>query len=280
MEIHLAEVTAGGRPGWVAQSPAGPPVGSAFLRLATGAPEAELALDVHPADRRQGVGTRLLGAAEGAARAAGRSALVCGPVDAGSPADRFLAARGLRAVLRLTYTRLDLAAAELPEVMPPAGYRLRAWRGVVPDDLADAFAAARPAMDDMPMDAMAFTPEPWDVDRVRRVARAVADRGEHLDTVAAVDEADGAIVAFTEVVIPAGGTGDGQHYGTGVLPDHRGRGLARWLKVEAVRRVRADFPELSGLLADTADSNTAMRRVNETLGYVPTHRSVIYQLDL
>lgn len=280
MEINLTEVTAGDRPGWVAQSPAGHPVGSAFLRLTPGSPEAELALHVHPADRRHGVGTRLLEAAEDAARAASRSALVCGPVDVGSPGAQFLAARGLRVVLRLTYTRLNLATAELPEVTPPAGYRLAAWRGVVPDDLAEAFAAARPAMDDMPMDAMAFKPPPWDVDRVRRVAQAVAERGEHLDTVAAVHEADGAVVAFTEVVIPASGTGDGQHYGTGVQPDHRGRGLARWIKVEALRRVRADFPDLSGLLADTADSNAAMRRVNDMLGYVPTHRSVIYQRDL
>jgi GNAT superfamily N-acetyltransferase len=279
MEIHLVEVTAGDRLGWVAQSPAGHPLGSAFLRLPAGSP-VELVLAVHPAERRHGVGTRLLEAASNATRAAGRSALVCGPVEVYSPGDGFLVARGLRAVLRLTYTRIELATAELPEVSPPAGYRLAAWRGVVPDDLAEAFVSARPAMDDMPMDAMAVTPEPWDVDRVRRVARAVADRGEHLDTVAAVDESDGAIVAFTEVVIPAGCTGDGQHYGTGVLRDHRGQGLATWLKVEAIRRVRADFPELSGLLADTADSNTAMRRVNEALGYVPTHRSVIYQLDL
>jgi len=280
MDVTLIEVTAGERPGWLAQATDGHPVGAAFLRMPDGSSEAELGLDVHPADRRRGIGTRLLEAAETAAREAGRQALVCADVEAGSPGDLFLAARGLRPVLRLTYTRLDLATADLPEVVPPAGYRLVAWRGAVPDDLAEAFAAARPAMDDMPMDEMTFTPRPWDVDRLHRVAQAVADRGEHLDTVAAVHEPDGAIVAFTEVVVPADGTGDGQHYGTGVLAEHRGRGLARWLKVEAVRRVRADFPDLSGLLADTADGNVAMRRVNESLGYRPTHRSVVYQRDL
>ncbi|RYP84120.1 GNAT family N-acetyltransferase [Nocardioides guangzhouensis] len=280
MDTRLIEVTAGDRPGWLALAPEGHPVGSAFLRLPPGSPEAELALGVHPGERRRGIGTRLLEAAGTAARTAGREALTCEPVEAGSPGDLFLAARGLRPVLRLTYTRLHLAEADLPEAPVPAGYRLVAWRGVVPDDLAEAFAAARPAMDDMPMDAMTFTPRPWDVERVRRVAQAVADRGDHLDTVAAVQEATGAVVAFTEVVVPADGTGDGQHYGTGVLPSHRGHGLARWLKVEAVRRVRADFPRLSGLLADTADSNVAMRAVNESLGYRPTHRSVIYQRDL
>lgn len=274
----LVDVTQGDRPGWLALAPERHPVGASWLNPQDGN-VAELELSVHPADRRFGHGTRLLDAAVAAARTAGRSALISPEVEVGSPGDAFLTARGFRPVLRLTYTRLDLPTAEVPDLEPPDGYRLVAWRGVVPDDLAEAFAAARPAMDDMPMDELPFTPRPWSVDRVRAVAQVVADRGDHLDTVAAV-EADGAIAAFTEVVLPADGNGDGQHYGTGVLPSHRGRGLARWLKAEAIQRVLADFPNINGLLADTADSNTAMRRINERLGYEPLHSSVIHRLDL
>jgi GNAT superfamily N-acetyltransferase len=135
-------------------------------------------------------------------------------------------------------------------------------------------------MDDMPMDDADVAPEPWDADRVRRVTAAVARRGDLLDTVAVVAEASGEVVGFTELVVPGSGTGDGQHYGTGVLPAHRGHGLARWMKAESVRRARRRHPALSGLLADTADSNAAMRRINDALGYVATHRSVLYQLDL
>ncbi|MER7499751.1 hypothetical protein AB0L05_11560 [Nonomuraea pusilla] len=39
-------------------------------------------------------------------------------------------------------------------------------------------------------------------------------------------------------------------------------------------------PRLSGLLTDTADGNAAMRAVNDSLGYRPTHRELQYQLDL
>ncbi|MFF6841210.1 hypothetical protein ACFY8X_20815 [Streptomyces tanashiensis] len=35
-----------------------------------------------------------------------------------------------------------------------------------------------------------------------------------------------------------------------------------------------------GLLADTADSNTHMRHISESLGYLPTHTTLQYQLDL
>lgn len=213
------------------------------------------------------------------------------------------------------------------------GYRLVHWEGRVPDELAETFARARRAMDDMPMDDATYIPPVWDVDRLHAAADAVARRDEILlvtaalitggdrathgeaaadgepatrgematggevaasgemargDEVAAGGEvvpggetaADGAMVAFTELVVRADGTGDGQHYGTGVLPEHRGHGLARWMKAEQIARTRVRFPRLAGLLADTADSNTAMRRINESLGYQPTHRSLLYQHDL
>ena len=280
MGIRTIALLADGRPGWLASSPDGTPLGTAFLRLPDGGTTADLELHVHPAERRRGVGTRLLEAATAAAREEGRRALVCEPVEADSAGDRFLAASGLRPVLRLTYARLDLAGAALSPEPDRPGYRLVAWRGVVPEELAATFAASRRAMDDMPMDDTEVSPQTWDVDRVRAVAEAVARRGEHLDTVAAVLEADGSIAGFTELVVPADGTGDGLHYGTGVLPEHRGHGLARWMKAEAVRRARERFPDLAGLVTDTADSNGAMRRVNEGLGYRPTHRSVVYQRDL
>ncbi|MFD0891728.1 GNAT family N-acetyltransferase, partial [Streptosporangium algeriense] len=170
---------------------------------------------------------------------------------------------------------VDTAAAPTPP-----GYRLFSWDGTVPDDLADTFTASRRAMDDMPMDELDYGVVVWDVERVRAAARAVAERGDLLHTVVAVDDADGSIAGFTELVVPGDGRGDGQHYGTGVLPEHRGHGLARWMKAEIIRRTRERYPHLGGLLTDTADGNVHMRAVNDALGYLPTHREVRYQLDL
>ncbi|GGV94946.1 hypothetical protein GCM10015535_61320 [Streptomyces gelaticus] len=160
------------------------------------------------------------------------------------------------------------------------GYRLTSWEGTVPDELAPTFAASRRAMDDMPMDDTDFGTVTWDVDRVRSAAAAVAARGDLLHTVAAVDESDATIVGFTELVVPGDGKGDAQHYGTGVLPEHRGHGLGRWMKARSILRARESHPGLEGLLTDTADSNTHMRRINDEFGYEPTHKSVEYQLDL
>ncbi|MFC4069214.1 GNAT family N-acetyltransferase [Actinoplanes subglobosus] len=268
-----------GNPVWIAEGDDGRPLGTAYVYALAGGGAGELRITVHPAERRSGVGARLLREAVGSATERGLTALLGQPVREGSEGEAFCAAAGLRRVLALTYTRLALADWDGREVPAPEGYRIVHWTGRVSGELAETFARSRKAMDDMPMDDAAWTPDEWDVERLHRVADVVANRGETLLTTAAIGS-DGEIAGFTEVVVAGDGTGDGQHYGTGVLPEHRGHGLARWLKAAQIDEVRSRFPELDGLLADTADSNTAMRRVNDSLGYLPTHRSLLYQVDI
>ncbi|MGI5134606.1 MULTISPECIES: GNAT family N-acetyltransferase [unclassified Streptomyces] len=272
---------------WLASDADSIPVGTAFLRLFTDPGQehlAELTLGVHPAERRKYVGSRLLDAAVAAARNNTRRCVIA-QAEAGSPGDRFLAARGFRRVLTLRYSRLSLAdvdTAALTEIIerPHPGYRLASWKGTVPDDLAQTFAASRRAMDDMPMDDTHYGIVTWDVDQVRAAAKTVEQRGDHLHTVVAIDISNASIVGFTELVIPGSGTGDGQHYGTGVLPEHRGHGLGRWMKAASIRHALGHYPDLGGLVTDTADSNTHMRHINESLGYTPTHSTHQHQLGL
>ncbi|ARP68824.1 GNAT family N-acetyltransferase [Streptomyces pluripotens] len=272
---------------WLASDAHGIPVGSAFLRLFTHSGQehlAELTLDVHPVERRRGIGSRLLNEAVAAAREDGRRCVLA-QAEAGSPGAHFLPARGFRKVLTLTFARLPLAEVDITALnelieQPHPGYRLASWYGTVPDGLARTFAASRRALDDMPMDDTDYGTVAWDVDRVRAAAQAIDERGELLHTVVAIDDSDGSIVGFTELVVPGDGKGDGQHYGTGVLPEHRGHGLSRWMKAESIRQARERHPELDGLLTDTADSNQPMRNINTMLGYEPTHQALEYQIDL
>ncbi|MFD3700827.1 GNAT family N-acetyltransferase [Streptomyces sp. NPDC058646] len=281
------ETSSSRRLAWLASDADGSPVGSAFLRLFTKEGQqhlAELDIQVHPAERRKRIGTQLLAAAAAAAHEDGRRSIVA-QVQDGTPGPGFLAAGGFRIALTLTYARLALADADLPSLTaiaetPPADYRLTAWEGHVPDELADTYVASRRAMDDMPMGTVDYGTVVWDVERIRAAAAAVEARGEILYTVAAVDRSDGSVAGFTELVVPGSGTGDALHYGTAVLAEHRGHGLARWMKAAAILAARESHPELGGLLTDTADNNPYMRRVNDTLGYLPTHVAYECQLDL
>jgi GNAT superfamily N-acetyltransferase len=270
---------------WLASGADGHPLGSASLRLFDKDGQrhlAEVDVQVHPAERRAGVGSRLLGAALDAAREDGRRSVVA-QAGSDSPGAAFLTAHGFDVALTLIYARLPLADADMPALTAlvdaaPAGYRLTAWEGTVPDELADSYAASRRAMDDMPMGAVDYGTVVWDVDRLRAAAAAVAARGEVLHTVAAVDTSDGSLAGFSELVVPGGGEGDAVHYGTAVLPDHRGHGLGTWMKAASILHARERHPALGGLLTDTADNNPHMRAVNDRLGYRPTHTAYEFQL--
>jgi GNAT superfamily N-acetyltransferase len=265
---------------WLAAESDGNPVGSAFLRLNSRQEQAHLAeleLNVHPAERRRGIGTLLLDAVVSAAREHEVEALVA-DVNVDTDGDRFLEHHGFSIGLTLIFARLELtdAIAEVPDV---PGYRLVSWEGVVPDELVETFTAARTGMDDAPSGDLDLGPDVWDVERTRYAAHVIEQRGELLSVVTAVDSS-GTIVGFTEVVVPGDGKGDGQHYGTAVLPGHRGRGLALWMKAEQIRRTRQRFPDLEGLLTDTVDTNAGMRRTNDRLGYRPQYRVNRRKLDL
>ncbi|MGW4379218.1 GNAT family N-acetyltransferase [Kitasatospora sp. NPDC004531] len=271
---------------WLASAPDGTPLGTAVLRLFTSPGQlhlASLALNVHPAKRRRGIASALLSAAATAAGEDGRRVLLVQAVE-GSPGDAFLVARGFRRALVLEYARLDLTAPTDPPTTTDAplhpGYRLISWLGRCPEEWLAAFTASRTAMDDMPMGETDFGRVYWDEARVLAAAQAVADRGELLHTVAAVEEATGTVVGFTELVLPDDRRGDGQHYGTGVMPAHRRRGLARAMKAEAIRWARTEQPKITGLLTDTAEHNTGMLAVNRALGYRATHRSIEFRLSL
>lgn len=271
---------------WLASGADGIPLGSAFLRLFTKEGQthlAELAVAVHPAERRQGVGTALLDAAIDAARAERRRAVIA-QAEQGSPGDAFLTACGFRQVLTLTYARLEPAEIDpghLTRIVeqPHPGYYVTSWTGVVPTGLSRTYAASRRAMDDMPMGDTDYGTVVWDVERVVAAAEAIAKRGDSLYTVAAVHASSGTIVGFSELVLPGDGKGDGQHYGTAVLPEHRGHGLGLWMKAQAILHAHGLAPDVA-LLTDTAENNVPMRQVNDALGYRPTHTAIEYQLDL
>lgn len=194
---------------WLAADADGNPVGSAFLRLNSReslAHLAELQLNVHPAERRRGAGSQLLGAVVSAARDHDIRTLLADAI-ADSPADHFLQHHDFALGLTLIYARLRLADAN-PAVPNVPGYRLVSWRGVVPDELAQTFTDARTGMNDAPSGDIAYGEDPWDVERTRHAAQVIEQRGDHLTTVAAVDESTSAIVGFTELVVPSDGKGD------------------------------------------------------------------------
>ncbi|MEU9086243.1 GNAT family N-acetyltransferase [Streptomyces sp. NPDC048357] len=271
---------------WLATGADGVPVAVAGLRLFTSPGQehlSELELHVDPAHRRRGTGSLLLAAAVAACRAENRRSLITAAA-ADGPGEAFGEQRGFRPALTLDHLILRLGEppeAGLPRTADtaPPGYRQARWTGTVPDELADAFAAAKNAMNDMPIGDLDYGSVAWDADRVRAMAKVVADRGDTLLTLAAVHD-DGTMAGYTEILLPRGRGPRAQQYDTAVVPAHRGHGLGLWVKAAMVRHLRAEHPDVVEIETDNADDNVHMLAVNHRLGFRSYRRTREFQLDL
>ena len=217
---------------------------------------------VAPAARRRGIGTALLDALLAGARELDLKQVHAHHV---TPAGAAFAARagavdGQRDVRSL----LRLADAALPEPALPEGWTFVTWTRRAPDELVESYARARPALDDAPTpDGMEFPVET--IESLRDQEVALERRGREGRVTVAVDPG-GEIGAFTEVRLTPGSplafTED-----TATVAAHRGLGLATAVKLESLRRLRADHPEVEVLTTMNAEDNLAMRRVNERIGF-------------
>jgi GNAT superfamily N-acetyltransferase len=240
-------------------------VGTAVLMLP--APTyAFVHLVVHPHARRRGNGRALFEAASAGAREHGLSAFVSHHWgDAGAA---FARAFGGVDDQRDVASELRLRDVELPEPALPPGWRLVSWQGAAPDELLESYARVRSAMEDAPTPGgLVFGG--LDTDEVRAIERTAAARGREMHVTVAVD-GRGELGAFTDLRTsgppsPVAVTDD-----TATAPWARRQGLATAVKLESLRRLRADRPDVEVVRTVNAEGNTAMRAVNTRLGFVPT----------
>jgi mycothiol synthase len=220
---------------------------------------------VHPEQRRRGIGSALLGTVRRAARDEGiRSFFGHHWGEAGAAFAAHIGARDDQRDIRAV---LDLRTALLPAPAVPAGWRLLSWVGPAPDELVASFAAARDAMNDAPAPAGV---EGWTttVEEVRRIEQTAAARGREIRVTVAVDDHD-EIGAFTDLRATPGDAAAATD-DTAVIASARGLGLARAVKVESLRRLRAERPEVETVSTMNAEHNAAMRHINTQIGFVPT----------
>ena len=148
------------------------------------------------------------------------------------------------------------------------GYSLVRWIGACPDDLVETFARLREAMDTAPKGELDLTIE-WSPESVRAAERSNVRSGRRNLVVCVRHDAAGELVALTDVVVPAGRPAVAHQEDTVVRPDHRNRGLGRWVKAEMLRWLAEKEPQLELIVTWNATENSAMRSINTELGFVP-----------
>jgi GNAT superfamily N-acetyltransferase len=236
--------------------------------------QADLVLVVHPARRRHGLGRALLEHAAARAAANGRSMLNaqtrCG--SDGEPFARSTGAEpGLVDVQRVMDVRAmgDDQLARLRETaeQAAAGYSLRSWTGLVPEDFLEQAAALFAALNDAPHDPH-IASAVWDAQRVReRVNGLRPHYGLRIYAIAAVKGDTGEPAALTEVAVDPADPGWGHQMLTGVTREHRGHRLGLLVKTTMAEWLRTAEPTLERIQTWNAGSNRYMIAVNEALGY-------------
>jgi GNAT superfamily N-acetyltransferase/predicted GNAT family acetyltransferase len=220
---------------------------------------------VLPSYRRQGIGTALLQELRAAAREVGARSFFGHYWSEDGAA--FASHVGARDDQRDVRASLDLRGAELPEPNVPAGWRLLTWIGAAPDDLVESYARCRDAMGDAPDPAGVEWPTVT-VEEVRELEQTAAKRGREMRVTVAIDERN-EVAAFTDLRVTPGGTTAGTD-DTAVAAWARGRGQGRAVKLESLRRLRLDRPDVETVTTMNAEGNAAMRHINTRVGFVPT----------
>ncbi|WP_173924300.1 GNAT family N-acetyltransferase [Agromyces sp. Marseille-P2726] len=246
--------------------------------------------------RREGIGSRLLAAAEEAARAAGHPTTVLsadhaidaddagGPrlrapqgdagIAADAPAARFALAHGYALGQVYRVSAMDVAGRgdefrrRLDAALEQASddYRLVAWRDAAPDELLDSLAVAHERMStDPPAGAIAWGRERWDASRIRDGERRARDVGRTHLNVAAVAP-DGEVAGFTELSLLPDSPAVEQ-WDTIVLAPHRGRRLGMRLKLANLVALAEADASRNRIYTWNADENEHMLAINVALGF-------------
>jgi GNAT superfamily N-acetyltransferase len=229
---------------------------------------------VHPARRRQGVGSELLRHVAARAAAGGRTLLRGFPF-AGTAGAAFAARAGAQAglvsVRRAQHLRQlpdGLIARQRERAAAAAGgYTLVTWTGGTPVEYWEGVAEVLNAFADAPADE-GFEHEFWDTDRVRDQFDLIT----RLDvvqrySVAAVHAQSGEMAGLTQVFLTPEAPAWAHQGLTAVARAHRGHRIGLLVKAAMLDWLTAAAPEVEHIITDNADINQYMIAINELLGY-------------
>jgi GNAT superfamily N-acetyltransferase len=242
-------------------------------------------LMVRPAARRLNVGLTLLTEVVKRAHAEGFTALGV-EVPGDTSGIEFYESLGfsrafteIRSVLQLNtvdwFTLGDLAAGV------GAGYQIQFYPGGPPDDLLNAYAAAKAEVrDDYELGDLELRPSSYEPQRLQSSLATLAARGLKLYVVVAIHEKTGAVVGLTEVVVPAQHPTRADQYDTVVVPGHRGYGVGRAIKARMLFELRSAEPGLTEVQTWNAEINEPLIKVNQELGFIVDRQWLEYDVSL
>lgn len=128
--------------------------------------------------------------------------------------------------------------------------------------------------DDVEIAQLVITP-----DRIRQKEQRFAAMGGTILTSYTMEE-DGDISGLTELIyLPSKASFIEQDL-TGVVEQHRGKGLGKWLKAANITEAKKRFPAIETVVTGNAGSNAPMLHINEIMGFYQHKEIILSQIDI
>ncbi len=224
--------------------------------------------------RRRGVGAGLLGHSLDDLEEEGRSKLI---IDApeNSPAEPRLESLGLKMALGERVSRLAVGDVDWDLIKDwianaserAADYSLMFFDSVVPEEHLENWARVNNVMNSAPLEGLELedfnmTPEMW-----RSIENSYGPKGLEFRGCAAVHGPTGDFAGLTVLMNQRYEPWLGVQDDTGVDPEHRNKGLGRWMKAAMLERFMAEFPDVTHIETGNAGSNEPMLNINIAMGF-------------
>ena len=243
---------------------------------------------VRPDRRGQGFGTRLLEELEQRTRALGRTTLWVGIGDDDDDSAAFLTEHGFTPGARdarrvQVLTEVDPATIDVLEREAAAHLGDYVLERVAPpydDAHLTELIPAMAAINDAPMGSLTFEDEVFDLDRMRDAERAHELRGERVRRVVARHRTTREVAGHTYLVVRPWAPREAGQWDTSVAAPHRGHRLGLALKIEMLRWLAEEEPQVEVVETWNNADNVPMIKVNEALGYRLSRTFATYQRQI
>ncbi len=249
---------------------------------------AQFDIIVHRDARRQGIGKQLLGLITAAAQADQRQLLLTDTNDRIPAGEAFInrlgAKRGLEG--HVNQLRMDELDKNLIDQWLENGqknvseFELGIWEGAYPEEQLNEIVQLMELTNQQPLGDLAIEEMHITPQQLREMEKMDTARGNQRCTFYVLEKASGKFAGYTETVWNANRPEILRQDMTGVFPEYRGKGLGRWLKAAMIDHMLMIHPQIKFVRTQNADTNAAMLRINNQMGFKPYMTSILWQMEI